>query len=390
MNEDISSDEGFDSTEPLPLTDSPTQMLYGGAEYAPYRGCVLGNIAVTALCAVCGAAVMVFLSYAKKKPLVVAAASFSFPGILVVPFSLLMQPIVMSALTLLMWGAGDRDVAIGVFGLLFVVAVLAYMGWMQRRWVPIAVAYAQPRVHLPRTKYKEAPLRFVLEWVLLPLRVLTFEGIEWRPAAKRETPFFDGHAPLFDVYKPGRWWFLWVEMGTSLVMGLLTALGNSNSPAAPNAVQLSVANTVLSGVLVLGIVANPYNGRLGMANYAPTNIVLFAVSILPYFDKWSVAAVLTMSQVYFSLLLAAIDVVTIVLRIVVLVVATGRPVVEAVWLYVKLRMESRHGADRELTEIFDPPRLSERVVRQNLEDLVTMICRIQQCRKGTTRDERHR
>jgi len=65
----------------------------------------------------------------------------------------------------------------------------------------------------------------------------------------------------------------------------------------------------------------------------------------------------------------------------VLVVATGRPVVEAVWLYVKLRIESRHGADRELTEYYDPPRLSEGVVRQNLEDLVTMICRIQQCRK---------
>jgi len=73
-------------------------------------------------------------------------------------------------------------------------------------------------------------------------------------------------------------------MGTSLVMGLLAAFGNTNSPAAPNAVQLSVANSVLSGVLVLGIVANPYNGRLGMANYAPTNIVLFAASILPYFD----------------------------------------------------------------------------------------------------------
>jgi hypothetical protein len=303
----------FDPTEALPFADSPTQMFVGTAIYAPMRGCVVGNVLIWLGCA---AAALVACAVAGRAQggLRAGAARLGLPGKLSLPADLLLQPTAASSLTLFFYPQGGSDTALALLGLSGCLMWCAVWWYSYRnlrnsyRRLPTTLAQLDLQQNGETEHNDSASVKLFLQ-VFAPFRWLKMEVCEWLPkrttnsCAERQ---FDIYIARFESFAPYRQWFLAVEIASAFAMAGQTAY--KQSPEDDSSVALlKSCDVVISSLILLSCVAQPYNDRLGRLNYLCTAIFSLLASILVSAGSAAAAEAVIAAQVFISMFVTACD-----------------------------------------------------------------------------------
>ncbi|CUG92901.1 membrane-associated protein, putative [Bodo saltans] len=255
----------FDLSDQLDLASHPTRLGFGVESGRYLRGSVIGNAAL--ILGICLGALLLTLARMRIGPrgrqqlsLRRAASLLSLPGWLLVPFGLVMQPTLSSAVSLLKYSPGGAgDVALGIAGLVFCIAPLFYCAdVLLRRFRATSILAID--VGIPMTR---EPLWRAWRWLM-------WRKYAWVEAAAG-AHFVERYEVLFDGYRPRRHWFGLVEMSVTVVCGVLTGL----LPIDPgsNCVDLLAAMCAANTALLLTFFAlRPLETRVevgaALLNYA--------------------------------------------------------------------------------------------------------------------------
>ena len=229
--------------EPLDVASSPTQLSFGRAAGMYTRGAVVGNVMLLAACLLAARIAVLFVVHFQRR----AASAIGFPGILYLPYSILVVPTVSSATMLLVpplvlaTPQFASDLAVSTAGLAVALGPLIVLAALTttRRWFgarPVRVSMRGIRGSAMRRKLKI--------WFK---RRFVFDNLPGRSGFVQRWEY----AGITD-YVAHRQWFVLLEQALGLATGLiagLTALGVGWCTAL-NAMQ-SVVTVALLAALIL-------------------------------------------------------------------------------------------------------------------------------------------
>ena len=301
----LSGGSTFDPTAMMSVSDSPTQMNFGNPVYGPMRGCVIGNMALWAAACVVGLGVSVALSVKNNVGVRVAASRLGLPGKLSIPFDLLLQPTISSALTLIMYRQGNGDVLLGLGG---VAACCLWFGlWVYGFRTLVAYPGKPKQNDEGEAKPGEGTAVVAVLMALRPVRYLKEIACEWGSKSLPDRLAFDSFIPRFEDYGPMRQWFLGVEIGSAIGLALLTAYMQSPNDDTPQT-PLTAGNLTVCVLVLLSCIAWAHNERMARLNYLSTAVISLLSAALASGNLPDVADAVAVSQVYLSMFATAINV----------------------------------------------------------------------------------
>ncbi|CUG94115.1 membrane-associated protein, putative [Bodo saltans] len=300
----------FSDSEPMTRYDSPFRLSFGGMNGAYIRGAVVGNcllVAAMVVLALCISLVFhvhrrmksnheTFLQSFRWVSLQSLSAKTHSPSNLVIPGSWILQSTVGACVTLLSEQFdGVGDIFIALAGLALTLGLLFKFYYKLIFRLQGSVHGTRHSVLLPRGR----PLLLgdYCEWFMR-------ESVKWRQRHLAQDPRFKHkYFEIFCQYVPEYRWYLVVETGMCVVMGVLAGI----RPATDQGCQ-DVAWVVLAASLAMLLYsgyARPYSTRFDefilQTNNAFTAICAILLAIPTDSDELPTAAdAVAMTQVYVS------------------------------------------------------------------------------------------
>ena len=219
---------------PVDVATSPTQMTVGGSPREYVRGAVVGNILLLLGC--CMAAIGTMLLFPQRR-----AADFWLPGLLYVPFAILLVPLT-TASTLLVASANPSGIDI-VVGLIGYVSVLAPLMLLLRS---ATVNFRARPVRLNLRRFRGTKMRKLLKE--LYERSTVYSSFPDSPGFVARWEY----AGVAD-FVANRQWFVAVEMLLGVATGVIagmTALGSGWCRALNVAQVLATVDFLVALVLL--------------------------------------------------------------------------------------------------------------------------------------------
>ena len=254
--------------KPIDVASSPTQLTFGRRAGMYNRGAVVGNVMLLTACSSVASVALLVFHFQKR-----AASEMGFPGILYVPYSILLVPTVTSATMLLVPPREDAtprlatDVAVGVLGFTVVLAPLIALAVLTttKRWFG-----ARP-VRVPLRGIRGSAVQRQLK-VWYKHRTV-FDNLPGRPGFVERWEY----AGITD-YVANRQWFAVAKQTLGLATGLiagLTALGVGWCTAL-NALQ----SVVTVGFLVTLVLLRPHCVRADQWASVSSSLLESATALL--------------------------------------------------------------------------------------------------------------
>jgi hypothetical protein len=267
--------------EPLDIASSPLQLGFGPETGHYVRGAVVFNIVLLAglgslallLCAALAwyreSATDRHRRVSKGISLRRAAASLQLPGILHLPVTFLLQPVVSSSV----WCVQSNNVGDVVIGLLGLLVFFGYVLWAV--WV---VSFGRVGhsvvgvVHSVASRSQRTTPMSVLRRVLLGVQDERTEWVERQP----DGTFVGRFAVILCAYRLGRQWFLTVELLVPLVCGVIGGVALAVPDTCGGTGLTVVYLVLLLTALTIALCSQPYNEPLDHVLL----VVGFSLSIL--------------------------------------------------------------------------------------------------------------
>jgi hypothetical protein len=288
------SESSGDDGEGIDFASSPTQLKIpddSSRSSSLVRGAVVGNVALWAACA----AVAIFLAKLLQQrnvteSLRTSCAELGLPGLLSVPYSILMIPTVEASATLLASSsaASVANVLIGLLGILlcfFIAALFAYVTVFRVAANSVA---RMSQAHIQVVE-KSSATRSDPHWSLaqslagLKLLFVTHFSNMWEWSDRRGSSGFTAMwGELFEAFVPHRQWFMSVESTsdciTAVLAGLAATVDASSSEAESGCSKLAVLSAVISIALLISLLLlRPY-GASGERRVVSVNAAVTAVA----------------------------------------------------------------------------------------------------------------
>jgi hypothetical protein len=250
------------------VASNPLQLEFGDVRGAAMRGTVVGDFVLLMTSTAFGCTLAVCLGCRRHVTNIYKQQRFSkvfvrslcyvkFPGILSIPFLFLAQPILSSSVVLLRYSpGGGADVAVGVFGLLVVVAGTVH--------IAIGVRCLRTGAHFTKYSHRERrPSKGLSMFQRVMNQLLGVEVGRWSNAS-RGSMFVEAWGSLFEGYRGHSIWswipdacvrsFVVVELTAAFLYGLLAGLvpaegGDDNIGASSSrgkCTELSIATLVIT------------------------------------------------------------------------------------------------------------------------------------------------
>jgi hypothetical protein len=267
----------FTDTERLPVSDSPTQLNFGPDEGAYFRGGVVGNLLVwfafwnmvTVLAAV---RLIQREEQVTLASLQVQARRLGLPGVMTVPFCILLQPTIASSILLLQKSHTVYDVVLGLVGVTMSVFCVA---WLDVRTLKYFGCVAVPHVRLPEEAGRQIDGVFTdaHRWLMMCFT----PRIEWVGLSTARPYYVECYSAVFEEYDRRRHWFFAVESGLAIAAGVI---GGIRPQTEVGCVRLRWANLALSIAGALSIFLWAYRSPHGNFNYALNNAACLVCAVL--------------------------------------------------------------------------------------------------------------
>ena len=260
---------------PLDFSSSPTQWKVGPDDKSAHlRGAVSGNVLIwIACCGLAGFAALILQIRGVAEHFRDSCALLGIPGLLYVPYSILLVPTASSSLMLLLAPAGSagsaaRNMSIGIAGLVVVLSAAASIAAVML--VPSDQFFGvATRARRRRTRTKSTGL------LLHRVFRLCANSCEWsdRPRVVASVGFVQRWGNLFSPFIRRRHWFCVVETASSLVSAMLVGLASSAGENGCTEVQIlsaCAAFIFLLALLSLRPFGAPMDLHLAYSNAAIT------------------------------------------------------------------------------------------------------------------------
>jgi hypothetical protein len=284
--------------------DSPLQWRIGSDSYSMGRGAVIGNIFLITIVAIALAAAVFAWHLVARIPVGDAADDLTFPGWVVVPFNLLLQPSLGYALNVGLYaGGGAFDIALCVTATTLLVA-----GYLCAVHITVfnrdAVAVTEEKLKCKGCE-SGSPDTGLLRTAIERFEAFSEGGVEWYPAPNTSDPHFAHRfRPVFEPYRPERRWFVAVDIGTAVVGGVMSAIKPPNDSGCTS---LKWANVVFSALLPVSLLASPLNSPMLTFIYWLLYLGNLAAAVCILIDLHVVAKSIVIAQVYVLLSLIALS-----------------------------------------------------------------------------------
>ena len=257
---------GVDLESAPDFASSPTQLLVGTSDDGGYiRGTVLGNILLLLGCAAASAISCCALSVLHNGATLMSldklsaeATKLCLPGILWVPYSMILVPTITSSVTLLsVVTAGRGTRPLGIIGLaaslipfLFLMICTSFKS--QFHAAPVSASLWEKR--------QGATGNNLMRWTtfFLPRH-------EWVDARQRWHGFVSRWSSLFDPYGRRRQWFGVIETGTGLATAVLAGLTPIDGNDSTCSFLQTAAAAVAAAFFVAVVALRPYSAQSDFA-----------------------------------------------------------------------------------------------------------------------------
>jgi hypothetical protein len=263
----------FSHSAELDATQSPTNMRFGSIVGGYYRGGTIGNLIIFLGCVVAHLILCLIWFLARKsyrdqgflKGYPAAMTRMHFPGLLIIPLSMILPGMAMTSMALYLHGPDPGDAVLATFGVLFCVGWIGFYTYQTVKkfdceWI-----------------WEEVELANGMKKVGNELSMLhrVFHGTrKWEDTGSH---FKSAYGPVFGDYRKGFHWYMTVELCIGFLAGLLDGV----RPKPGGCVGVGIGSLLCNAAILLsGLFLRPCITAFNVAHYIVNAILVFVSSLL--------------------------------------------------------------------------------------------------------------